>query len=253
MFGSFEVKSYNQLRFYLGVANSFLMFVLLLLSYELVLTENHKQAVDTGLGALHIHPLLSGLSILAMLSGLWGWLSTIVLRLHDRVHEPWIRKWRAGYDADFILRTLCHGQSANISPDLFERAYADKRICRKLMQRLFYSFAGDCTSGSEGRRMFFYTAMWKYWTAALCDLYCLVGITLLAVYHISASSRLSPSLVLGLCAVILISRVFMNSVLDEAHEITLDQIHNIRTHCKEQFEEELQGVAGELSAWRGQA
>jgi hypothetical protein len=252
MFASFEVKSYNQLRFYLALANSCLVFVLLFLAYELVLTERHRETIIGALEVLRVHPLLSGLPLLAGLSGFWGWASTILLRLHDRIHEPWIRKWRAGYDADFILRSLCYKHADNISPDLFERAYVDKRVRRKLMQRLFYAFAGDCTSGHEGSRTFFYTVMWRYWFMALCDLHSLLAIVVFAVYHLAVDSAMSPGLTVGLSATLLVSRAVSNRFLDDAHEITLNQVHDIRTRDQKQFDDELKAVAKELSAWREQ-
>lgn len=250
MFKSFEVKSYNQLRFYLGLANSVGAFLLLLLAYSFVLTPDHTETILRALEKLRAHPFLSAVPASLVLSGFWGWFSTIVLRLHDRVHEPWIRKWRASYDADFILRGLCYDQSNNVSSDLFERAYTDKRVCRKLMQRLFYNFAGDSTCTREGSRAFFYTVMWKYWFAALCDLYSVSGIVLFGAYHIWSGSRMSAGLVFGLCLVQLVCRIFSNRFLDEAHEITLSQIHGVRTEKDEEFQNELEKVGKELSAWR---
>ena len=250
MLQSFEIKSYNQLRFCLGLANSLFAFLLFLACYELSLADAQRQALVKMLEAMRVHPLLSRISVFLVMSAAWGWLSTVVLRLHDRVHEPWIRKWRAGYDADFILRTLCSVRSANISPDLFERAYTDKRICRKLMQRLFYRFAGDSVSSHEGSRVFFYTVMWKYWTAALCDLYCLVGMLFFALYHTISRSVMSPALMLVLTVMMLVSRLWSNAFLDEAHELSLNQIHAIRTDNAEDLESEMKAVAMELSAWR---
>jgi len=194
--------------------------------------------------------LLGKVLIITIISIIWGWLSTIVLRIHDRIHEPYIRKWRAGYDADFILRGVSYEFNQNIRPDIFERAYVDKRICKKMMENMFYKYCGDYISKGEGQRVFFYTIMWKYWSFALCDFYSMLGLLFYAAYHIWQKTQFNPYLVAFLTISILLSRIILNKLIDEAHSITAAQIYRIRTESRDSLEKRVKTLGDELNFWR---
>src|SRR5262249_8714138 len=102
MLSSFELKTYKQLEFTLGAVNVVLLAAFLLLGYCCVLTPAHRDVINVTLDKVSSVKLVALLPI-GVLALLWAWLATQILRLHDRLHEPIIRKWRAGYDADFVL------------------------------------------------------------------------------------------------------------------------------------------------------
>ena len=171
MLKSFEIKSYPQLNFMLGLVNGFLAFALLAIARFAVLSPAHGQGLDDVFKELVDNPVLASLGLFALLAVLWAWVSTTFLRIHDRIHEPHLVKWRAGYDSDIILRGLCNDYPDVVSSDLFERAYWDKRVRSKLMQRLFYCFVGDAKPPHEELRIRFYTAISKYWTLVTVEVY----------------------------------------------------------------------------------
>ena len=246
MFGSFEIKSYPQLNFALGAVNVILLLACFAGVYYLVLIPEHVDHIDK------LRPFAAqasnAISIagISCLSCLWGWIATHFLRLHDRVHEPHIRKWRASYDADFILRSLLSDFAGGISQDIFVRAYHDKRTCRTLMERLFYKFVGDETETAAGKRMFFYTAMWKYWSLALLDLHASATLVFIGIYHLVTSSHPKAVLLFIAVTAILVSRIMSNWLLDEAHEITEEQIVAIKTNHAAALHREATSIATDL-------
>lgn len=246
MFTSFEIKSYPQLQFALGIFNTFLVVLVFITFYQCVLIPDHIKIVDNLLARAKLDQIISGVPVLLGLAGLWGWLSAIVFRFHDRIHEPRITKWRAWYDADFILRALCYGFSSFFSPDLFERAYEDKRVGDKLMSRLFYHFAGDSISTLEGKRIFFYTIMWKYWSIALLDLYSTFALVAMLTYCLYTKSNVQTIPALVLIALVTLSRIIAHHFIDEAHSITLEQIHAIKTGQADDLRTAATEVAREL-------
>ena len=238
MFGSFEIKTYPQLNFALGMVNAVFLAVCLVVAYFFVFTPQHVALIDKELSNLMQSQIGRNISI-AVIACIWGWIATTFLRLHDCLHEPHFRKWRASYDADFILRALLSEIGGGISQDLFARAYHNRRERDKLMQKLFYDFVGDEADTAKGRRLFFYTVMWKYWSLALLDLYVTALLLGAAIYHIVCSTPAKPGFVLTGIITILICRVWSNRLLDEAHKITEDQI----TAIKEQHAAELKKAA----------
>jgi hypothetical protein len=227
MFSSFEIKSYQQLNFALGIINAICFAAGVLVAYFFVLTPQHVVIIDKLILEASNKKIISGISVSAVLL-LWGWIATILLRFHDRIHEPHIRKWRAVYDTDFILRKLLAGIDGGISPELFRRAYNNRKDRDKILQRVFYNFIGDETDIVAGRRLFFYTKMWQYWSAAIFDFYITVFLILYAIYEICVARMFNPWLVLICMCLITLSRIFSNRCLDEAHAITEDQIDAIK-------------------------
>jgi len=245
MFNTFEIKSYPQLQFALGAVNFMILSFLCIVSYFFVITPSHVKIINDILDFLSKNKILSLIPV-GILVVIWGWISTHFLRLHDRICEPYLFRWRAIYDADFILRALLYDISGSISCDIYERAYVDKRICEKLMQRLFYNFVGDETTTAQGRRLFFYTVMWKYWSLALLDLYAVVFLLFLSAYHIVTKSSPNP-VVLGIIIMLsLITRITSKRSLDEAHKITIEQIASIKKEHAEELRKEALSVATEL-------
>lgn len=233
MLSTFELKSYKQLELLLGFMNTVLVVALLLVMYFRVLTAPHRVAIDSMITAVSDQKIWA-LAPLGAIAILWAWTATQILRLHDRVHEPLIRKWRASYDADFILRALVLTFNVAVPTGLFERAYAEKRLRDKLMQRLFYNFIGDETKIAEGRRVFFYGEMGRYWTVSLLALYCFLALITYGVYALFVGTSLSAGTVLIIAFFLLGSEMYSNLVLDSAHAITLDQVAAVwKTHPDE--------------------
>lgn len=233
MFKTFDIKTYPQLNFALGSVNTLLVIGTLTLSYFLVLTPQDVARIDKLLEFVTQGKIFDLVSLLVV-AMLWGWICTHFFRLHDRIHEPYIRMWRSQYDADFVLRSLLSDVRGSIPEEFFSRAYHDKRIRRRLMQRLFYNFIGDETTTAKGRRLFFYTEMWKYWTLALADLYAFASLIAFSVYHWATSTTMAPGLVLFLVLTLVVARMVSNSVLNNAHEITEEQIAAVKkTHAGE--------------------
>lgn len=246
MFNSFELKSYAHLQFALGLLNTFLIMTLFTVLYHYVLIPEDIAWIDALLAKLKLDHILSGVPVSLAVAGFWGWVSTVLFRFHDRIHEPYITKWRAWYDTDFILRGLCYGFSTFISPDLFEKAYQDKRVRDKLMNRLFYKFAGDYVPTQEGKRVFFYTTAWNYWSIALIDFYSLLALISMSVYCMTTSANVNPSLVLVLITLVILTRIVANRLIDQAHSITVEQIHIIKTSHAVDLSDAATNVAKEL-------
>lgn len=233
MLSTFEIKSYKQLELLLGFMNTVLVVALLLVMYFHVLTTLHRTTIDSMITVVSNQKIWA-LVPLGVLAILWAWIATQILRLHDRVHEPRIRKWRATYDADFVLRALVHKFNAPVAAGLFERAYSDKRLRGKLMQRLFYNFIGDETKTAEGRRVFFYSEMGKYWTMGLAAVYCFVALLVYGCYGLVVGTALPSGVVLAIAILLLFAEIYSNHVLDSAHNITLDQVSAVyNTHRDE--------------------
>jgi hypothetical protein len=244
MIKSFEIKSYPQLQFFLGAVNAVLLSLSLLVAYWIVLKQSDQVAADALIAKISSTRMVALLP-LAALALVWAWVATNLLRLHDRVHEPWIRAWRASYDSDFILRSLLRTCQIKAPAELFERAYADKRLRGKFMQRLFYNFVGDETETAEGRRLFFYSEMARYWTLALVDLYVLSCLLLFGVYGALSGTLLNPLLVLCLTLVGIAARMVSNRALISAHDLSVEQVEAIRRDHAGALEAELEKILTE--------
>ena len=246
MFTTFELKSYPQLNFALGAVNALLLLGGLLLGFHLVLAPADQLSAQNAVRYLTAGKV-NDVVPLSFIAILWVWIATIFFRLHDRIHEPHLRKWRSGYDADFILRALCR-DIVGISEEFFSRACADHRMRNRMMQRLFYNFIGDDTTTASGRRIFFYTEMWKFWSFALLDLYSTVFIIGASVYLILQKSMLSPSLMLAIIVLIVFSRVMQNKILDAAHEVTEEQIAAVKRNHADALRTEVISIATDIGA-----
>lgn len=249
MIKGFEIKNYQQHNFFLGVFNGLCAFGVISLARYYVLTPTHARVL-TDLLAKTGAPLATSLGLGVALAVIFGWISTSVLRLHDRVHEPHLVKWRAAYDSDYILRSLCYDLSHLVSPDLFERAYDESRVRFKMMQRLFYNFVGDAQPPYEGLRRMFYTQILKYWVFATIEVYCLVGLIGFSVYRIRVGTDSFAWAVLIVSVLYVISRWAGNRVIDAVRPITTEQINVIRREQPEELESNLIAVASELGATR---
>lgn len=117
------------------------------------------------------------------------------------------------------------------------------------MVRLFYNFVGDSVE-YEGKRVFFYGVMLKYWVCALLEVYAAVALVGIAVYHLLTLTQAQPVAVLVLVVGLVTARLYANHVLDEAHMITLAQIDYIRQAKADVFGQALETTAKEFSFWR---
>jgi|GEM_PF-4120572 len=219
MLETFEVKSYKQLEQWLGFFNIVFTVALVIGFYFGVATPIHKTIIDKYLASKlwTIIPLF-GVALC------WAWVATQILRLHDKIYEPIIRKWRAIYEADFILRALVIRFGITPPISLFEKAYDDKRLRRKLMQRLFYDFIGDETTTATGKRIFFYSEMARYWVMGLASVYCFIALISYGLYTAILIATIKPCVIICTGFVLLLSQIYSNHVLDTAHEISAEQV-----------------------------
>jgi hypothetical protein len=242
----FEASSYNDLRRTISGANVTLGVGFLVFVYLLVLTPSHKRAFGHALQSLRLDPLMGSVVTIALLAAAWGYLTTALLRLHDRLYEPHLVSWRAGYEADFILRSLCLVHSRGVSQRLFTEAFTDARKRQAFMQRLFYKFVGDAKSPHQDLLERFYTVIRNYWLLVLTELYC----TALLVGAILYSCLFLPSTppyrsLLGVLVASIALRVWSNRYLRNIRPITVEQIGVILREHKEDFERELDWILDE--------
>ena len=242
----FEAKSYNDLRKTISGANVIFAVGFLVFAYLLLLTPSHKQAFRNTLQNLRLDPLVGSLVTIALLAAAWGYVTTALLRLHDRLYEPHLVSWRAGYDADFILRSLCSPYSGRVSPRLFTEAFTDAQKRQAFMQRLFYKFVGDVKSPHQELLERFYTVIRNYWLLVLAETYC-TALLVSAILYICLFSPPAPpyrSLLSVLLASIAL-RVWSNRYLPRIRPITVEQIGVILREHKGDFEKELDSILRE--------
>src|SRR5258708_7236189 len=178
----FEAKSYNDLRKTFAAANVAFAAIWLALAYGFVLTPAHKTWFHDILDVIKVDPVWGSLLTGALIVGFWGFLTTYLIRLHDRLYEPYLVSWRASYEADYILRSLCAGYPQPIPEGFFEKALNDEKFRSRLMQRLFYKFTGDSKSAHVELLERFYTTIQNYWLLILAELYCLAFVLLTTFY-----------------------------------------------------------------------
>jgi hypothetical protein len=226
MLSTFETKTYPQLQFLLGVANFFLVILFLVLGFFNVLTIAHRAAISALCSDLKFLVTIS--VITSVFAVIWAWISTVYLRFHDRVHEPCIRKWRAWYDIDYIVRSLCASVDNNISPEFYERAFYNKRERDKVMQRTFYDFIGDYVTAQDGKRVYFYTKVSRYWVTSLIHFYAFISLLVYCVYCLINKAAPPLALIIGLIVIIVICEALMNTFLDKCRTVTSEQIISIK-------------------------
>ena len=98
-------KSYNDLRKTLAAANMLFVVVWLGLAYAFVLTPSHKQVLYGVFNTIKVDPFWGSLLTMALLASAWGFITSFLVRLHDRLYEPHLVNWRASYESDNILRS----------------------------------------------------------------------------------------------------------------------------------------------------
>lgn len=245
----FEAKTYNDVRNTIGAANCLFAVAFILSCYGAVITPDHAKLVVDLLGRAKLNPLISGLVGIALLSAFWAYVSTVVLRLHDRLYEPILVKWRATYTADFILRALCFKYSHLVSPRLFEEAYDDAEKCRTFVARLFYRFVGDETKDHLATLTFFYTDIRNYWLLVLAEIYCLLFLVSAAGYwwFFPPIGRSSYRVFLAAVLLAIGFRIWANRYLDKPRRITRDQIGLVLRDHREDFEKELSALVDEFN------
>lgn len=167
--------------------------------------------------------------------------------LHDRLYEPHLVSWRAGYDADFILRSLCFPYSARVSPRLFELAFTDEKLRASFMQRLFYKFIGDSKAPHEELRERFYTIIRDYWLFVLAEIYCIAFFISVTLYCVFATPTAPPYVAL-LAAILasLLFRFWSNRYLPRIRPITAEQISAIHLEHRAEFEKALDAIVLEF-------
>jgi hypothetical protein len=246
-----EAKSYNNVRQTLAVGNGIFAAVALISAYLFVLGPIHKQELEALLQGLKLNPVISPFATLAILGGIWGYLTTFMVSLHDRLYEPHLVSWRASYDSDFILRSLCFPYSEKLSPRLFETAFSDSNVRHRLMQRLFYKFVGDSKSAHEELRERFYTLIRNYWLLVLAEIYCIAFFIFAALYcsFTSQATRPYPVLLASILGSVLL-RVWSNRYPAKIRPITVEQIRSVHSEHRAEFEKELTAVIGDFNFQR---
>jgi hypothetical protein len=243
----FAAKSYNDVRNTIAIGNGIFAAASLISIYLFVLASGHKQAFDAFISTLKLNPLIGPFITLAIVGGVWGYLTTFMFSLHDRLYEPHLVSWRASYDADFILRSLCFPYSARVSPRLFEVAFIDTRARATFMQRLFYKFVGDSKAPHEELRERFYTIIRDYWLLVLAEIYCIAFFIVATLYCFFATPSTPPyiALVVPILTSLLL-RFWSNRYLPRLRPITSEQIFAIHTEHRVEFEKALDAIVAEF-------
>jgi hypothetical protein len=243
----FEAKSYNDVRATIAAGNGIFAAAFLIFSYLFILTPAHQKAFETLLSGLKLNPLIGPFITLTILGGIWGYLTTFMVSLHDRLYEPYLVSWRAGYDADFILRSLCFPYSARVSPRLFEVAFTDKRLRASFMQRLFYRFVGDSKAPHEELRVRFYTIIRDYWLLVLLEIYCVAFFIAVALYCVWQAPSKPPYIALLVLVIAsLCLRFLSNRYLPRIRPISAEQINAIHLEHTVDFEKALDAIVAEF-------
>jgi hypothetical protein len=187
----FEAKSYNDLRSTFSAANAAFAAGWLALFYGYALTPAHKLVFQGILSAIKVSPVMGSILTLSLAAGIWGFMTTYLLRLRDRLYEPHLVNWRAGYESDYILRSLCAGYGQAVSERFFELAFNDEKARGKFMQRLFYKFVGDSKTPHQDLLERFHTRIRNYWLLVLAETYCL-GFIILTAFHCYLARQMTP-------------------------------------------------------------
>lgn len=242
-----EAKSYNDVRKTITKGNCAFAVVWLIFVYLLVLTPAHKHAFESLFSWVKVNQVVGPLATLVGAGAIWGYVTTFMFSIHDRLYEPHLVSWRASYDADFILRSLCFPYSSRISSRIFENAFTDKKIRDSLMQRLFYKFIGDSKAPHEELRERFYTIIRDYWLLVIAESYCIAFLIAATLYCIIAahSTSLCVALLIALIASLLL-RFWSNRFLPRIRPVTVEQINVIHLEHRDEFEKALDAVALEF-------
>lgn len=241
-----EIRNYQHHNSWLMFVNGVCAFLVLVLARHFVLTRAHIEALRDFLTRNKIPPGVASWSAIVFLAAVFGYVLTNMLRIHDRLHEPLLVKWRAGYDTDLIIRGLCFGMSDLVSRDFFERAYEQRRVRSKAMQRLFYHFVGDDKEPYTGLRRRFYTRSFNYWVYATVEVYALAALTGFSLYRILAAADTFAGAVFITALAYLVSRLAGNRVIDALRPITSEQIYAIVTDQSEDLKGRLEDLVAEL-------
>jgi hypothetical protein len=235
----FEARTYNQVRKSIGVANCIFALLILIVAYTSVLSQNHLIVIKGIAINIKDNPLVTLIPVALVISTIWAYFSTVILRLHDRFYEPIFIKWRASYETDFILRSICREFPDKVSERFFNEVYFTKRKRDSWMYRLFYSFVGDWKEEHQGLIERFYTLIRNYWIIGLAELYSLVALLAYSIYAIVTQMKISPVLVFILLLLVVCCRVLSNHILDQIRPITSEQIRVILSQYREQVKDAL--------------
>jgi hypothetical protein len=244
----FEAKSYNGVNRTLFVANTIFAGGSLVLLYAYALTPAHKAAFQSALSVIRFDPLFKSILTVSLAAAVWGYLATFMLRLHDRLYEPHLVTWRAPYEVDYILRSLCAAYPERLSEQFFERAFDDPVARGRFMQRLFYRFIGDSKTLHEELLVRFYTTIRNYWILVLAEVYCLGFLIFTAGYCYFAAQTAPPygTWASVLSASILL-RFWANRYLREIRPITAEQVSAVVQEHLEDFRRALGTILNEYN------
>lgn len=244
----FEAKSYNDLRNTFTAANGVFAAIWVALFYESTITPAHKLIFQRVISFIKVDPLFGSIFTVALIAAVWGYITTFLLRVHDRLYEPHLVSWRAGYDTDYILRSLCAAYPQRVPEQFFKRAFNDEKARTKFMQRLFYKFTGDDKTPHLELLERFYTTIRNYWLLVLAETYCLGFLVFNAIYCFLAGQTTAPYktwIMLLIGAVIL--RVWANRYLRQIRPITAEQISAVLQEHLEDFGKALKTILSEYN------
>ncbi len=242
----FEAKNYNDLRKTLVFANIVLAAGWLALIYAFVLLPRHKLAFQGVFSALKLDPFWGSIITISLIAGVWGFATTFLFRLHDRLYEPHLVSWRAAYETDFILRSLAVAYPQSVPERFFERAFDDETLRARCMQRLFYRFTGDSKTPHQELLERFYATIQNYWLVVLAEVYCLAFLIFAAVYSYFAGQASPPyrTWIAVLLAAIGL-RIWSNHYLPKIRPITSEQVYVVLQEHRDEFNEAMEKLLAE--------
>jgi hypothetical protein len=238
----FEAKSYNQVRKCIGYANCIFVFLILILGFEFILLDAQVEAINKAIQHFINEPLLALFPSAIIASVVWAYFTTVILRIHDRLYEPILVKWRASYDADFILRSICREYQDKLPEDFFNDLYFSKHKRDTAMYRLFYSFVGDSKKDHEELLERFYTIIRNYWIIGLAEFYAIFALLIYAIYAVVEHIKLPSILMLILLLVAIVCRIINIRVLDQARPVTKEQVQVILSKHSSEIKEAIENM-----------
>jgi hypothetical protein len=215
-------------------------------AYQWILPPSHQQWVSKWFEYLSKNPVAGGLLKggvgIAIFSGL-AFVLIEFLKVHDRIYDKYVVRWRLRFDTDFILQRLLNPFGHRVSRKFYAEA---ERNLRDFMERLYYPFVGD-RDGKIGKNAIvrFYERITIYWLTQVNEIIIGLVVALIAAYRFFGppEDQYRAQLLTVLLAVIvvfLVNRLWMYSARVEVRQATAEQIDQITDQHQPDLEQRLQ-------------
>ena len=242
----FKYDDYQSVRWNLFLYSIPVLNVGGFLAFEFILPTASQQWVGSVINHLSAHPLLKAGSGAAVFS-LVAYLMVEIFKIHDRIYDKYIVRWRERYDLDYIIPRLLRPFLHRVRDG--DRFFTEAaRNLKDFMETLYYPYVGDRdTKIRQNLLVRFYEQVTPYWLTQVNEIVLILLTLLVAGCHVLGppdpryQAQLLPAL-LVIVGAFALNRLAVRATERGVREATEAEIEDILANHQTDLEAKLRGL-----------